>query len=725
MTRLSTPALLALAALVFLSAPALGDPPPPLTVEQVVSRAPALFGTPPSAPAWSPDSKLLAFLWNDTAMPAREVWLVDRDGSLPRRLTHLTDGGAPAVSELVWADASSLLVLAGGEVYRIRLSGGAPEPLTRGRAERSGLTVSPDGRTAAYLQEGDLWLLPLAGGAPVQATHVAVPPIGRVEQGTYFHFDVEIGSPVWGRTTAYAWSPDGRRIAVHHVDRRQVRRFPIPHYLTADAILNEVRRGAPGDVNERRTVGLLDVSTRALRLLDLPEPERWQILGFEWSSRGSLLIDRATDDDVDRTVTVADADAGALREVWRDHGASRIYTQVAAVWHPDGRRILLTGDLDDRYRLYLLNPGERSPRMLTPGPYDVEGAALSRPGWPAVYYVSSEPRPEERNVWRIPADGGERLRVSPLPGANSPFPAPDGRTVAFLHSDDGMPTELFLGDRRITHSPPPEFARTTWAHVRYVIFPGSTAGIDLHARILEPPVPEPGRRYPVIFGPVYIDTVRNRWDGRFSGLMQLLVQRGYILVQVDSRGSTGYGRAFREKFLFQWGSSDLDDYQDAAAFMRSLPYVDPARMGIFGTSYGGLITLFALFKKPGLFAAGVAAAPASDPRYFGSDDVAVARTPASHPEVFEAGRAALYARNLRDPLLIIHGMADDVVPFQTSVMLAEELVRQHKDFDFAFTAGATHRWAARPDDALYFYRKLIAHFDRWLGPAPRPPAPGR
>ena len=118
-------------------------------------------------------------------------------------------------------------------------------------------------------------------------------------------------------------------------------------------------------------------------------------------------------------------------------------------------------------------------------------------------------------------------------------------------------------------------------------------------------------------------------------------------------------------------------------------------------------------------------APATDPRYYGSDDVAIARTPQSNPDVFEKGRATLYAKNLRDHLLIIHGMADDVVPFQTSVMLAEELIRQHKDFDFAFTPTATHRWAAREEDAIYLYGKLISHFDRWLGPGPRSKTEGK
>ena len=169
----------------------------------------------------------------------------------------------------------------------------------------------------------------------------------------------------------------------------------------------------------------------------------------------------------------------------------------------------------------------------------------------------------------------------------------------------------------------------------------------------------------------------------------------------------------------EWGRSDLDDYQDAVTGMKALPFVDPGRIGIFGSSYGGLLTVFSLFKKPGLFQAGVAGAPATDPRYYGSDDVAITRTPATHPEVFDRGRAAQYVAGLQDPLLIIHGMADDVVPFQTSVMLTQELVKAHKRFEFAFTPTATHAWAAKEDDAIYFYGRLVDFFERWIPPGPR------
>ncbi|HUM11201.1 MAG TPA: prolyl oligopeptidase family serine peptidase [Myxococcaceae bacterium] len=692
------------------------EPPLVLTLERIVSRRPALFGTAPAAPTWSPDGKLLAFLWNEKAMPEREIWVVDRDGTRARRLTGARAPGG--VSELAWLPGGRLLYLEAGELRRIAANGGQPEVLAPAGGERSNLSVSPDGRTAAWVEDGDLWLLPVAGGKPVRATEFAVKPIGKVG-GVYDRPDVELGRAAWDEGLAPAWSADGRFLALQSVDRRHVHAFPIPDYLTPEATLDHVRRGAPGEVNDLRTVAVVEIPTRKPRLLALPEPTRWHIVGLAFSPAGQLLVDRETDDSIDRALHLVDPASGALTEVWTDHRPSRIYNHVASAWHPDGKRILLTGDLDEWYRLYTLTPGSGELQPLTSGPHDVLGPAIAPPGASAIHYVSNDPSPAERQVWRIPAAGGTPTRVSPLPGTNVPFVSPDGTRVAFLHSDDSAPRELYIGPRRITHSPPPEFDRVRWGRVEYRTFPSTTAGVPLHVRIVVPADLDPKRRYPVLFGPVYSNTVRNRWDAHFGGLMQLLVEHGYVLVQVDSRGSTGYGRAFREKFLFEWGRSDLDDYQDAVAGMKSLSFVDPGRIGIFGSSYGGLLTVFSLFKKPGLFQAGVAGAPATDPRYYGSDDVAITRTPATHPEVFDRGRAAPYVAGLRDPLLIIHGMADDVVPFQTSVMLAQALVKAHKRFELAFTPTATHAWTAREDDALYLYGRLVDFFERWIPPGPR------
>jgi dipeptidyl-peptidase-4 len=199
-------------------------------------------------------------------------------------------------------------------------------------------------------------------------------------------------------------------------------------------------------------------------------------------------------------------------------------------------------------------------------------------------------------------------------------------------------------------------------------------------------------------------------------MQQLLVQKGYIVVQVDVRGSTGYGREFREEFLTDFAGDDIEDIASAVSYLQTLSYIDPERLGIWGSSYGGTLTVYTLLKKPGLFRAGVAAASAVDPFFFGTDDVAIVRRPDSHPAIFE-NAAARYAANLDDHLLLIHGMQDQVVPFKTTVVLAETLIREGKNFDFAFAPGATHAWSRERFYSQFLFGKLLEHFDRYLAPS--------
>lgn len=703
----------------------------PLTLDRVVQSG-AINGSTPSALAWSPDSRTLAFAWDSAATGTRALWLVSADArnrdmrnrDMRNRRALDAPGTRESVRELAWrADAKALYALRGAALTRITVADQHTDTVAVVGADAHELALSPTGSQAAYLRNGDVWIVQLTGTSsaqPRQLTNVSVPSIAAVSLGTYARLDREIGSATWASSApGFAWSPDGRTLAVHVVDRRNVRTVPFPYYLGNETQVNMLRRSYPGDANESRQVALVDVTSGTLTTLPFEQPTAVQVLNYAWSANGSLLVDREADDATERWVHVVTPGA-APRLVYHDRRDSRIYTEHTSAWSHDGTQILLTTDRDDHYRVYAVSLTDTTPRAITPAGSDVQGEPIALPNG-ALAWLSTAPVVAERHLWYM-ARGKQPVQVTKRAGTHRAVLSPDGRNVASIVSDDITPPHLVMtsvqgGSEQVVTVPGGAGLRdAALVAPRYVTFagPGDVAGADsLRAKVWLPAAALRGERVPVVFGPIYSNTVRNRWGGTYGLLQQLLVQRGYAVIQVDVRGSTGYGRAFREAFLIEWGGKDLDDLDATKRWLGTQTWADTSRTGIFGSSYGGLITVYSLFKRPGLFKAGVAGASATDPRFFGSDDVAITRRPQTHPDAFKRG-ALQYAGGLRDHLMLIHGLMDDVVPFKTTADLAEELMRQGKDFDLVIAPSATHGWTARPQHARYLLGKLVEYFDRHL-----------
>ena len=472
---------------------------------------------------------------------------------------------------------------------------------------------------------------------------------------------------------------------------------------------------------------MLRVATKAIEPIALQAPGRRGISDFQFAASGRLLIDRVSDTGAERWLYVVEPGSAALRQVWHDRRESRIYPSYVARWHPDGRRIVMVADLGERDQLFVIDPdvAALAPAALTPDTWDVAGergtaTLIVHAAAKSLVFTGAARGPYERHVYRLAEGDREPVALTTLPGVHVPVLSPDGRRLASLWSDDVTPTELLVGEarpgamlRRVTTSPPAEFAAYPWVRPRYQAFTNRVDGFEVHARILEPATLNRATRHPVIFGPVYSNTVRNRWGGLNGTLQQYLVQRGYIVVQVDVRGSVGYGRRFREAFLIDYGGKDLDDLQAVVDGLKTLPYVNGQRMGIWGSSYGGLRSAYALLTRACSRPASLAR-PRPTRMRLGPDDVAITRSPDTNPDAFVRGSAMALGADLRDHLLIIHGMMDDVVPFRTTAALAERLMLLGKDFDLATASGATHAWSSREHYAIYFFRKLTQYFDRFL-----------
>ncbi len=716
------------------------------SVERLVSL-PKLDGTAPARPTWSPDSSQVAFLWNDHGMPFLDVWVVGLEDAAPRRLTRLAPPAEDllgsgddlsldalrqrarrlqhrGVSDLAWhPEGDSLFYVLNGDLFSLNLANGEAQALGSGGGA---LSVSPDGRWLAMLRQGDLWVRDLQNENEKRLTRIGVPGIATVPIGAYIRPDAYVGR--------YRWAPDGSRIAFEFVDQREVRRVPFPSYLHDEPLLSEVRRPYPGDTDLVRRMAIIELDAEEPEWIGLTAPNRRLNLEFEWSPDGNqLLIMQGADVAEDRWIYLVDTSNGSVTELWHDHRPRRIYPIFRALFNHDGNEVIFIGDHEDYYRLYSLPVKGGEARRLT-GDFDVAGDRSA--AWTAVdpqtgdlMFIATEHSPYERHVYRLGKDDGKLTRLTRMPGLHQPFLSPGGSSLALISSNDTTPAELYLlsldenaEERRITHSPLSEFDDYQWLTPRYVSFPSRIDDFTIHARIIEPPNMKPGKRYPVVFGSIYSNTVLNQWnaDRPTSFLQQQMALTGdYITVLVDVRGSVGYGVDFREAFQGDWGRDDLDDLHSAVEYLNTLPYVDPDRIAIWGNSYGGLLVLTGLFRKPGLFAVGVAGAPAVDIHHFTGFDQHLTRRPDTHPHIFEAGSLLDLGEDLVDPLLIIHGVHDDIVPLKTTLMMAEKLKLLGKQFELDIVHDSGHWWAATDHYARYTFGRLNDFIRRHAPPGPR------
>jgi dipeptidyl-peptidase-4 len=734
-----------------------------LTLERIAAF-PHIGGTPPANVAWSPDGSRIAFLWNDAGMPFRDLWVIGADGSGLKRLTDMAAAfpfedvaGADTNRALtqkvearqreglartppccqpypgnrhspVWTrDGTSLVFAYRGALFRVRSDGTALTRVTRPEGDKYALGFSSNGAVLSYLQDGDLWLWNEAAGPPVRATDLASPSLGVLGDSDFTRPEVEVST--------YAWSPDGRYIALHVDDRRKVRTVIFPEFLGEETTAVPLRRDYTGDNQAMRSVILYSVKDGRLTPVPFPSPHERVVNVFAWSPDGTqLLVDQSSMDARHRWISVVAPQDASIRELWHDV-RERNSQLPASTWRSDGKGIVLVSDKDGRHHLYFLAIEGGEPRQLTNGNWSVVGESgnafvQASPKTRELFFVANRKNPYERHVYRMPEAGGEMVQITSLDGIHHPFLSPDASRVALLRSDDVTPRDLFVVDakggtpeRRLTSSPPADFARHRWVRPRYVTFKARD-GVTLHGRLLEPPDLDRSKKYPIILGPVYPNSVRNRWGDReewrgvYSSLQQYLVlERRYIVFQVDVGGSVGHGRDFRDR-LTNYGTVEIEDLHSGVEYLSTLPYADVSRVGIWGSSYGGLLTVMSLFKKPGVYKAGVASAPATNLWHALDGQERVVGRPHARPDLYREASAISYGENLQDALLIIHGMRDDIVMFKDSVALAEKLMMLGKKFDFAFAPSSVHAWARKDYVAAYMLDKIVSHFDRYLGRGP-------
>ena len=704
-------------------------PAPHLTLDRLYSL-PSIIGTKPESPAWSPDSKRLAFLWNDAGMPFLDLWVADIPNGKPTRLTSMPHPEPPAspgtdiakleqqarfetdhgISSVLWTpDGKRLLFLLHGELYQLA-PGKAPERLAADIPAIAQVAAAPQGNSIALeTATGDLYTL-----SP-NAIHLYTPtqPATAAEE---IH-----------------WSPDGTHIAFLEADRSHMPLRGIPDYLTPETTLHEVRRPFPGEPAERRRLGIVSSTGGPILWANLGGDPQNLFYGLSWSPDSrTLLVDRSDLYIKDRRLSLVDAATGIPTLLVEERDPKNVTDQWWSAFTPDGRAIVYTSDLTaSDYQVFLKPLTAGSPRALTQGDFAVFSAELSAAS-NTLILTTNQGRREERQAFRVSLATGQSQPITTAPGTHTPIASPDGRFLADIFSDDLTPPDLYLQPtapgsqpRQLTHSPLPEFAQYHWVAARYVDFPNVDDHTNLHARLTLPPNFDPHRKYPAILGSVYSNTVHNQWGGRIFhptwGLDQYLAQQGYVIINTDISGSSGYGKAFRQRIAQDYGGVDVQDLYSTARYLAQSGFVDPHRIGIWGSSYGGLLTTTSLFTHPGVFQAGVAGAPATSLYHALTGEMRTMMAPQGNEALYAKSSAFLKSGGLEDHLMLLQGMRDQVVLFKDSVVLTERLILEGKDVTLVPLPNAPHGWDTEGlAQTRYAYHKLTDYFETWLGEGPTP-----
>jgi dipeptidyl-peptidase-4 len=702
-----------------------------LTIERLYSL-PWLIGTKPESPHWSPDSQRLAFLWNDEGTNFYDVWLADRTAGKPIRVTSMPRPISPAdpgsdiakleqqaraetdhgVSDVIWApDGKHLLFNFHGQLYQV-IPGQTPQRVIDSDASQDSAATAPNTNGVAYLSGGNLWVMTLGKSKPT-TKQIYAPGKNEVI------------------VEEFRWSPDGKRLAFIESDASRVPTRGIPNYLGDETTLPRVKRPFPGEPSESRRLGIISANGGSVQWAELGGDPLDLLFGISWSPDSkTILVDKSDLYIKDRRLLLVNPETGHAKLLLREVDPKNVTAEWWSDWAPDGRGIYFISDRDNDYHVYYESAAGGEPKPITTGKFAVFSASVS-PAGNALFVVTNQGKVEERHLFRVPLTGGEPQRITENPGTHSPVPSPDGQYFADIFSSDSTPPDLYLikasasqvtaqSTEQVTHSPLPEFKEYYWGTAKYVDFPNVNDGTMLHARLTLPPSFDPTKKYPAILGSVYSNTVHNQWGGRIFhptwGLDQYLAQQGFVIMNIDISGSSGYGKNFRQRIGMDYGGVDVDDLYSGVKYLVGRGFVDEHRVGIWGSSYGGLLTTMSLFTRPGVYQAGVAGAPATSLFHALTGEMRTMMAPQDHMQQYAKSSSFLKSDGLQDHLMIIHGMKDDTVLFKDSITLEQRLILQGKDVELVVLPNAPHGWDTEDlAQTRFAYRKLVDHFQKYLG----------
>jgi dipeptidyl-peptidase-4 len=647
--------------------------------------------------AWSPDGKKALVFTN-----SRPVWRLNTRGDY-------------------W-----VLDRASGELRK--LGGSEAKPSTLMFAK-----FAPDGGRVAYVRENNLYVEDLATG---KITALTTDGSRTLINGTFdWVYEEELMNYY---ADGWRWSPDGSRIAFWQLNADSVKNFHLIN--NTDSLYSRVipiQYPKVGETNSAARVGVVSAAGGPTRWLEIEgDPRNHYIARMDWAaSSDEVILQRLNRLQNRNEVMLGDAKTGQVRTVLVERDSTWVELVDDLVWLDGGKSFTWVSERDGWKHVYAVSRDGKKTRAVTKGDFDVLDIQGIDPGNGWLYYVASPENPVQRYLFRARLDGkGKPERLSPAreSGSHAYDVAPNYRFAIETYSSLGNPPII-----RLVRLPSHQPIRTLvdnqrlrakvsalrrgpveWLHIE------AEDGLKMPGVLLKPADFDSTRKYPLLFfvygGPGNVE-VNDVWGGYYLW-HTMLTQKGYLVAVVDNRGTPApLGRRFRKAIYGQLGVLETRDQAAAARTLIARPYVDAARVGIWGWSYGGFMTLNSLFQHPDLYRTGVAVSPVTHWSLY--DNVYTERFNGlitDNREGYDRGSPLSYVKGLRGNLLLIHGGGDDNVHYQNTEMLINALVAANRPFEMMEYPNRTHCICQGKGTQVHLFELVTRFLDRNLmGAAPR------
>ncbi|MEO5937583.1 MAG: DPP IV N-terminal domain-containing protein [Sphingomonas sp.] len=707
----------------------------PLTLERIFA-SPDLAGPQPQSMKLSPDGKLVTLLkprpdeknrfdlWALDTATGRERMLVDSkkvgsgadltEAEKMQRERDRTLTGKIGIVAYDWApDGKSILVPLDGDLYLATLDGKVTR-LTNSPGGELNPVISPAGGYVSFVRDQNLFVQPLGGGAAKALTSDGADTVhwGEAE----FVAQEEIH-----RRTGYWWSPNDRLIAVERFDEAPVGVVTRAAIGADGTRVYSQRYPAAGTPNAVVAMYVIDPTTGAKVKVDLGNDPDIYLARVEWMPDGkTLLIQRENREQTQLDMLAVDPTTGKSKVWFSEKAAAKSWINLTDNYRAlDDGSLIWWSERDGFGHLYRFAKGKWT--QLTKGPWVVTKLVGVDQARGRVYFVGNKDDFLERQLYAVDLarpnqitrltesgwwNGGavmDNAATRVIVTRSSPDQPPQtyladttGKRIAWINENavkPGHPYYPYLGQKR----------QRTFGSFK------ASDGTTLYYEMITPKL-EPGKRYPVFYwhygGPGTGQSVTHEWG---DPLNQYIADQGYIFFRIDNRGVNNRGKAFEDHLYRAMGGVEVEDQLAGAKWLKAQSYVDPDRIGTYGWSYGGYMTLKMLEADPGVYAAGIAGAPVTKwelydthytERYLGN--------PKTDPKTYAVSNAMGDATKISDPLLLMHGMSDDNVVFDNSTAFVAKLQAANRPFEMMFYPGKTHAAVKN----AHAWRTILDFFDR-------------